>query len=79
MTQHPRPGAERGDFFSRMRRVFSNPFAWMTRSTRPPQKYHPGEHLHGLDEHDLDPGDPGFRGAGAKEMPRTRSPEPPAT
>ena len=37
-----------------LRRLFHpGPLAWLLRLTEPKQRFHPGAHLHGLEDHDV--------------------------
>jgi hypothetical protein len=78
MARSPSDRRGGGDFFSRLGRIFeTGPFSWMLNALPPRRRPRPGPHLHGLDERDLEEEDPGFRGTGAREMPRTPSSDPP--
>jgi hypothetical protein len=71
-------GRGRGDFFSRVGRMFeTGPFSWMLNALPRRRRARPGPHLHGLDHHDVEEKDPGFGGTDSREMPKTPSPDPP--
>ena len=67
-------------FFQRLLRLLTpGPFAWVAKSGEPKQRFHAGQHMHGLEEHDV-PDRPGeFTGTGILDIPRKGwSQDPPA-
>ena len=79
-TQTAPPHADGDGFLERLLRLFTpGPFTWVAKSGEPKHRFHAGQHLHGLEEHDVPdrPGD--FRGTGLQDIPRRGwSPDPPA-
>jgi hypothetical protein len=75
----PAPQAPPEGFFQRLLQLLTpGPFTWVAKSGPPKQRFHAGEHLHGLEEHDV-PERPGvFKGTGILDIRRDWGQDPPA-
>lgn len=68
---HPLPKARSGGLLGLLRELLApGPWRWVLKQEPAPQRFHPGQHLHGLEEHDL---------AEREVAPPPRADEPEAT
>ena len=75
----PEPPEQSGCLLARMKRLFRvGPFGWTFRSLPPSRRYRPGEHMHGLERHDVEAReDQPLGGTGVRDVPVARRSEPP--
>lgn len=68
-----------GGFWSRLQGLFMpGPFIWLAKAGPLRRRFHAGQHMHGLEEHDVSDRGARFRGTGIHDLPRDWSQDPPA-
>ena len=66
-------------FLQRLQRLLTpGPFTWVAKSGPVKHRFHPGAHMHGLEEHDVKDRPAEFKGTGILEVPRGWGQDPPA-
>jgi len=68
-----RPKARRGGILGLLKALFfPGPWRWVSKETPPPPRFHPGEHMHGLETREFDPSLPeDERDPGLEDRPVT--------